>query len=80
MFASPYFRREGFDTGSCDCAGAAGAGTPKAAAASPLVCCVKTSGTFGLPWLSRRTSRLYCPCSASKHTELCSKETSFRDS
>lgn len=61
MFASAYFRREGFDTGSCDCPGAPGAGTPKAAATSPLVCCVKTSGTFWVTLAKQKDLKTLLP-------------------
>jgi len=61
MFASTYFRRERFDTGSCDCAGAPGAGTPKAAAASPLVCCVTTSGTFWVTLAKQKDVKTLLP-------------------
>lgn len=61
MFASPYFRREGFDTGSCDCPGAPGAGAPKAAATSPLVCCVKTCGTFWVTLAKQKDVKTLLP-------------------
>lgn len=80
MFASAYFRREGLGPGSSDRPGTSGARAPQAAA-SPLVCCVKTSRTFWFPLAKRKTVKRALQMQLSTHAELCSKkEVSFPDS
>lgn len=50
MFASPHFRRERFEPGCRDGPGSPGACPTQAAAAAaaPVICCVRTPSTLGI--------------------------------